>query len=266
MAATRRPPSALVSSPAAPRAAKNRLDGVGRRERQPVVVPHPPGRLAEGGAAVGRLADLDHRQLHRRRPQRLEPFHEPRGLLPGPGHDDPTAEERPVLVPAQVQGGHRPHHQHGRRLDRLAGQTPEGRAAVCCSGRVPQVTAATGVSAGSPPAMSRRAISSRLATPMRTAIGPADPGDRLPVDRDARLPLLAGDDRERRGQPPLGHRERRRRRDGQGRGDPGDDLEGHAGGLQGGDLLAAPGEDERVAALEPDDHVLAPCPARRAGR
>ena len=44
--------------------------------------------------------------------------------------------------------------------------------AVIWSGLVPQVTAATGVPAASPPAMSRSAMAARVATPMRITIVP----------------------------------------------------------------------------------------------
>ena len=43
---------------------------------------------------------------------------------------------------------------------------------VRCSGRVPQVTAVTGVLAARPPAMSRSAISPRFATPISTTMVP----------------------------------------------------------------------------------------------
>ena len=59
----------------------------------------------------------------------------------------------------------------GDSMDSVA-RRPNVVRQVRCSGRVPQVIAATGVSAGSPPAMSRSAISVRLATPMRTATVP----------------------------------------------------------------------------------------------
>ena len=54
---------------------------------------------------------------------------------------------------------------------------------------------------------------------------------------------------EREGNPGVG-------RHGDGGGNAGHDLERHAGVEEGGGLLAAPGEHERVAALEPHD-VLA---------
>ena len=43
---------------------------------------------------------------------------------------------------------------------------------VRCSGRVPHVTAATGVAGSSPPAISRSAMAARVATPMSTTIVP----------------------------------------------------------------------------------------------
>ena len=84
---------------------------------------------------------------------------------------------------------------------------------VRCSGRVPQRTAATGVSARRPPAISRAATSARWATPMSTTIVPPGGGQRLPVGlRVDRVAAVAGDHGERRRQAPVGDRDRRRRR------------------------------------------------------
>ena len=61
---------------------------------------------------------------------------------------------------------------------------------------------------------------------------------------------VAGHHGDRRSQAPLRDGHARRGRHGEGRGHPGDHLEGHARGPEGCGLLAAPPEHEGVAALQ----------------
>ena len=64
---------------------------------------------------------------------------------------------------------------------------------------------------------------------------------------------VAGDDRKGAGRAPVGDRDAEVLRDRDGRGDAGHQFEGDAGRLQCECLLAAPPEDEAVAAFEPRD-------------
>ena len=107
--------------------------------------------------------------------------------------------------------------------------------------------------------MSRAAISARWATPMSTTMVPptAASASQLVSRFDSKRlwPVTTVNDVE---QPRWVHRDAGVGGHGDGRGDPGHDLEGDAGRRQGHGLLAAPPEDEGVAALQPDDGVPGP--------
>ena len=89
---------------------------------------------------------------------------------------------------------------------------------------------------------------------------PGKRGERLPVERGLRLlgVLVAGDEGDRRGVVAVGDRDPGVGGGGDPGGDPGDDLELDPGRAQRLALLAAAAEDERVAALEPDDAPARP--------
>ena len=97
---------------------------------------------------------------------------------------------------------------------------------------------------------------------------PGEARERLPVERRLGLLriLVAGDEGDRRGGVAVRDRDARVG----GRRDPGrharHDLERDPGGGQRLGLLAAAPEHERVAALEADDALARPAPARRAAR
>ena len=136
------------------------------------------------------------------------------------------------------------------------------------SGRVPNRTAATGVSSSRPPAINALAISAIRPAPMRTTSVPPAAGERVPAGVAPTLGrvLVPGDHREARRHPPVRHRDARvgRRRDRAG--DAGHDLEGDARGEARLRLFAAAPEHERVAALQPHDRSARGAVRRRAAR
>ena len=130
------------------------------------------------------------------------------------------------------------------------------------SGRVPLRTAATGVSARAPTVDQAPGDVADAARAHEDHERPAGPGQRLPVDVGAVLGrvLVAGDDGEVGRDAAVGHRDARVGGGADGAGDPGDHLEGDAGGGQRLRLLAAAAEHERVTALQPHDAAGGPAP------
>ena len=245
------------------------LGAVGRREHHPVVLVHPGGGGAQRGAAVGRVDDADRRQLDRVGAERR---------AAGPPASDAwsrarvTTTRRPNsgrrLEPAQVEPGHRADDDRRGRLERRPRRAPPSVVrTVRCSGRVPHRTAATGVSRGQPAGHQARRDRAARGHAHQHDDRAADPGDRVPVGvlRGPRV-LVAGDDGERRRQAAVGHGDAGVGGHRDRRGDAGHDLERHAGREQRGGLLAAAGEHERVAALEPHDLLAGAARARRAAR
>ena len=78
-----------------------RVDGVGAGEDDPVERAGPLARLVERAEIVGRR-DPNHRRLDRLCAHRLQSFDQLGGLIARPRHENPLAEERSGVEPAQV--------------------------------------------------------------------------------------------------------------------------------------------------------------------
>ena len=172
----------------------------------------------------------------------------------GRRHPDP----RPPVSRAEVHAGHRADHddRRGRKLDR--GQAGQGRPHHLLSGRGPPVHdghRCVGVSAA---AHQGGGDPGPLGHAHEDHQRPPGPAQGRPVDATGGggVPDVAGDHGDRGGQAPMGHRDAGRGRSGEGRAHPGHHLVRHTGPIERLGLLAAPSEQERVAALQPD-HVLA---------
>ncbi len=157
----------------------------------------------------GQRLDGDRRQLDDRRPELLEAVPERARLLSCPRDHDGAAEQRAGLEPAEVQAGHGTDHDRARRGDTERGDGGERGPGRRLLGRVPQRTAATGVSGSRPCSMSRSTIVSRRPAPIRITSVPPARGERGPVGvgRALRRVLVAGDDGDVRRQPAVGHRD-----------------------------------------------------------
>ncbi len=132
---------------------------------------------------------------------------------------------------------------------------------VCCSGRVPQRTAATGVESGRPPAIKAFAISREPARAHEDDERAARLRERVPVGIGTSLGriFVTGDDRDARRNTAVRHRDPGIRSRCDRARHPGNNFERDAGRNTGFGFLAAAPEHERVAAFEPH-HVLARTP------
>ena len=254
MAATDAPARARASRPAAPRPwSKNACDAVHRREHDPAVVGERRDRERD------RL-DGDRRQLDDGGAERLEPAAQLAGLLPRPRDHDGASEQRPVLEPAEVEGGDVADDDRRRRLHTGVGDGGErgahgplvGAGAVAHRG-----DRGAGVAAGGDQPVGELADAARAHEDHEGAAGA---GERVPVDVDRALGrvLVPGDDGEVRRHAPVGDRDPGVGGRADGAGDAGHDLERDAGGGERLGLLAAPAEHERVAALQTHDGAAAP--------
>ena len=139
---------------------------------------------------------------------------------------------------------------------------------VRCSGRVPQRTAATGVSGARPPRDERVGDVGDAAGTHEDHERAAGAGERVPVgvDRSLRRILVTGDDRDARRDASVCHGNPGVRGRGDRAGDAGHDLERQSGvDARFGFFTAAP-EHERVPALEPHDGQARRDLARRGAR
>ena len=238
------------------------VDPVDRRQHEPVVGADPCRRGAAGGAPVGRFADLDDR-APRRRPRRAR----------AAGRTSAGAWARArVTTTVRPNSGRRtnqssscaatsPDDDHRRRRELVVLQRRQRRPHGALAGRVPHWTAAAGVDGSSPPRTSRSLMAGQRATAIRITMVPPTraTASQSTVVVEVRV-LVAGHDRER------GRRVAQRHRDARGGGTanaevmPGTTSYGDAGLGQHGRLLAAAGEHERVAALQPHDGLAGPAP------
>ena len=154
-------------------------------------------------AEVGQLElerlDRDRRQLDHLGAELLEPRAQLARLLARPGDDDAAAEQRAPLEPAEVEPGDRADDDRARRLDAAVGDRRRAWPRIVrCSGRVPHRTAATGVPAARPPAISAAAMSATRPAPMSTtSVPPARASASQSVSVAAlRRIFVTGDDRD----------------------------------------------------------------------
>ena len=252
IAATRTGASARASSPArCEPAVEERVDAVGRREHEPRVLREVgqrrsrPARCAIAGSSTHLGAERSSRAAQLAR------------LLARAGHDDACARTAAAARTTRSRARRR-----RRRRSRSGASTPDvgdrRRASprtVRCSGRVPQRTAATGVSASRPPAISAFGDLGDAARAHEHHERAAGARERVPVGvgRALRRVLVAGHDRDARRHAAVRHRDAGVRGRGDRARDAGHDLERHARGDARLGLFAAAAEHERVAALQPHD-------------
>ena len=230
------------------------LDGVGRRERDPVIGREPARGLPQPGPAVVGVDQSDGRQLDDVGTQLAQAGHQGRGLSTGAGDDHPPSEQGPPVEPAQLEAGHLAYDDGYRRLELDVSQLGQGRA----HGALRRARA--------PP--HGRHPSRRVPPSLGEALGDLGlvghahehddrvpgPGQGLPVDLVVdRVTAVARHHGERGGETPVGDGDPGVGGHGHGRGDPGDDLEGHPGPDEGLGLLAPPAQNEGIAALESHD-------------
>ena len=157
-------------------AIEERVDAVRRREHEP--------RVARRGRAA-RSRPARARSTAARSPRRRAASSRARSSLACSRARVTTtraAEQRALLEPREVERGDVADDDRARRLD--AERRRSSRASprtVRCSGRVPQRTAATGVSGARPPAISASAMSATRPAPMRMTSVPPRARERVPV-------------------------------------------------------------------------------------
>ncbi len=237
-------------------------DRVQAGEQHPLVVAHAVDGLVEQRVVIHRL-DMDGRVLEALGPVFLQLHGEFARLFPGSGDHDAAAEQGPFLEPVDGVA----------QLDHLADDHQRGRLDVCLLDHVADGCQGTDhrmLLRGRGPAdhghrrVRGAAVVDELAGDGRQGLDAhvdddgADAGGQLvPGDVGQLLVrvLVAGDERHRGRVFTVGDGDAGVGGRGRGRGHPGDDLEVDALGHQFLDLLGAPAEDERVAALQPDDHL-----------
>ena len=126
-----RPPRPTGRAPRARpsrRSADEALDGVGRREDDPVVGVGARRLGAQRRAAVGGVGDGDHGELDDRGAGVGQGRDERAGLGAGPGHHDRARRPGAAAGAAQVEGGHGPDDDRARGPELDVGQAGQGRA------------------------------------------------------------------------------------------------------------------------------------------
>ena len=190
--------------------------------------------------------------------------------MPGPGDEDPATEQRQLLEPAEPIAER--HHgadddegrrRHSRRADagRELGQGGGDRLLLAVRGPLDDRGRRRRVLAGS------QEMKDDPLEPRHPHVDdqrPGEAGQGVPVEGRLvlRRVLVAGHDRDAAGMGSMRQRNAGKRRRPESRGHAGDDFKRDAGRLENLRLLAAPAEDRRIAAFEPDD-AAAPVARRR---
>ena len=242
------------------------LGPVGGGDHEPGHVGEPVQGGAQGRAVVVGVDDLDrgdHDGLGAGGPQRRRHL---RRLAGRTGDHDLLPEQRAGLEPVEIGCRHRADHDHARGLEMLVGDGAQ---------RGPHGVL---LGTGAPAHRGRRRVRRQAAfQEPRHDLGQSadahehddrapEAGDGSPVELAALGGILVtGDHRERGGGVAEGDRDAgvggRRDRGG----DAGNDLVGHPRVLQRRRLLAAPGEHERVAALQAHDLLTGQAPLDEQG-